>query len=274
MFDISSRLIDLALLEDIGSGDITSTLAIPDNQKAKACFIAKEDLVLAGMPFVKNVFYKIDNDIKFNIFFKEGSFVKKNSIVADVYGRTKSLLLAERTSLNILQRLSGISTFTKKFIDKVKDLSVKIVDTRKTMPGMRYMEKYAVRIGGGFNHRFGLFDCILIKDNHIKSCGGIKKAIQSVKKSNHLFKIEIEVKTLRELKDALKSNVDIIMLDNMNMEDTKKAVKIAKGRALLEFSGGVNLDNIRDIALLGVDIISIGALTHSAKAVDISMKLK
>lgn len=272
--------IRLAILEDIGHGDITSLLVVPEEEKAKANIIAKEDFILAGMPFVKEVFNSIDSDVVINLFFDEGSYVKKGNVIAEISGSVRSLLAGERISLNILQRISGVATMTNQFVKKVDGLSVKIADTRKTAPGMRIMEKYGVKIGGGVNHRFGLYDGILIKDNHIKVAGDIKKAVELVKKGHHLLKIEVEVKSLDELKEALDAGADVIMLDNMSIADMKNAVKIRDSEfgirnygILLEASGNVNLENIRNIAETGVDIISIGALTHSARAVDISMKI-
>jgi nicotinate-nucleotide pyrophosphorylase (carboxylating) len=267
------EIIRLAILEDIGHGDITSLLIVPEGKKAKANIIAKEDFIIAGMPFVKEVFNIIDPGIVMQISFDEGARVKNGDIIAKISGKARSLLAGERISLNILQRISGIATMTNQFVKKVKGLSVKIADTRKTIPGMRIMEKYGVKIGGGANHRFGLYDGILIKDNHIKIAGGAKKAVGLANKGHHLLKIEVEVKNLYELKEALDAGAGVIMLDNMSIPDMKKAVKIAKGKAILEASGNVNLENIRSIAETGVDIISVGALTHSARAVDISMKI-
>jgi nicotinate-nucleotide pyrophosphorylase (carboxylating) len=270
---ILKETIRLAVLEDIGHGDITSFLTISDSKKAKANIIGKEDFVLAGMPFVKEVFTAIDPDIKIKIFFKEGSYIKKGDIIAEINGRAKGILAGERIALNILQRISGIATVTRGYANKLKGLPAKIADTRKTTPCMRFMEKYGVRIGGGVNHRFGLYDGILIKDNHIKVAGGVKKAVILAKKAHHLLKIEVEVKNLDEFKEAVDAGADVIMLDNMSTADMKRAVKIAKGRVLLEASGNVNLNNIRSIAETGVDIISIGAITHSARSVDISIKI-
>jgi nicotinate-nucleotide pyrophosphorylase (carboxylating) len=265
--------IRLAMLEDIGHGDITSILIVHEGKKARANIIAKENFIIAGMPFVKEVFNAIDPGIAMQISFDEGARVKKGDIIARISGSARGLLAGERISLNILQRISGIATMTNQFVKKVRGLSVKIADTRKTIPGMRIMEKYGVSIGGGLNHRFGLYDGILIKDNHIKIAGGVKRAVGLAKKGHHLLKIEVEVKNLDELKEALDAGADVIMLDNMSIPDMKKAVTIAKGNAILEASGNVNLENVRSIAETGVDIISIGALTHSARAVDISMKM-
>lgn len=269
-----------AILEDEGHGDITSTLLISANKKAAARIIAKEDLILAGMPFVKEIFSIIDKNVRIQIFFKEGSNVKKSEVIAEVNGHARSLLLAERVSLNLLQRVSGIATLTHSFVEKVRGLHARIVDTRKTAPCLRFMEKYGVRTGGGFNHRFGLNDGVLIKDNHIKIAGGVRNAIALAGKAHHLMKIEVEVKNIDDFKEALSAGADVIMLDNMSLEDMRKAVSIRDAHALgnkkripLEASGSVILENVRDFAETGVDIISVGALTHSAKAVDISMKI-
>lgn len=269
-----------AISEDEGHGDITSTLIIPANRNATAHIIAKEDFILAGMPFVKEVFSIVDKELELKVFFKDGSIVKKADVIAEANGRARSLLLAERVSLNLLQRVSGIATLTHSFVEKIKGLPVSIADTRKTIPCLRFMEKYGVRIGGGVNHRFGLYDGVLIKDNHIEIAGGVRKAIELAGKAHHLMKSEIEVKNLDDFKEALYAGADIIMLDNMTIEDMRRAVSIKnvyavenKKRITLEASGSVRLENVRDIAETGVDIISVGTLTHSARAVDISMKI-
>jgi len=261
------------MLEDIGHGDITSLLTVPEDSEAKARITAKEDFVLAGMPFVKEVFDAIDTSVAVRVSVQEGAAVKKGEVIAEISGNARSLLAGERISLNILQRISGIATMTRAYVEKVSGLPVKIADTRKTTPGMRFMEKYGVKIGGGVNHRFGLYDGILIKDNHIKIAGGVGKAVGLTKNARHLLKIEVEVKNFDELREALNAGADVIMLDNMSVDEMKEAVTIAKGRAVIEASGNVNLENIRGIAETGTDIISIGALTHSARAVDISMKI-
>ncbi|MCL4458233.1 MAG: carboxylating nicotinate-nucleotide diphosphorylase [Nitrospirae bacterium] len=271
--ELLKETIRLAMLEDIGHGDITSLLVVPEDSEAKARITAKEDFVLAGMPFVKEVLDAIDTAIAVQAFIPEGTAVKKGEVIAEISGNARSLLAGERIALNILQRISGIATMTRAYAGKVSGLPVKIADTRKTTPGMRFMEKYGVRIGGGVNHRFGLYDGILIKDNHIKMAGGVGRAVGLAKEAHHLLKIEVEVKNLGELKEALNAGADVIMLDNMSVDDTKEAVNIVKGRAVIEASGNVNLENIRSIAETGVDIISIGALTHSARAADISMKI-
>ncbi len=273
MNQLLKEIIRIAILEDIGHCDITSTLIIPDDISAKARIIAKEEFVLAGMPFVQDVFAFIDNSIVIEPFLSDGIRVNKGDIIAGLSGNARSLLSGERIALNMLQRASGIATRTNKFVGRVKGLGVKIADTRKTVPGMRIIEKYGVKIGGGVNHRFGLYDGILIKDNHIKVAKGVKKAIELAKKSHHLLKIEVEVKNIEELKEALSAGADVIMLDNMSIEDMKKAVNIVKGMAILEASGNIHIENVREVAETGIDIISIGELTHSAQAVDISMKI-
>jgi nicotinate-nucleotide pyrophosphorylase (carboxylating) len=273
-------LIDLVLKEDVGIGDITSSLLIPEGKSVKAEIIAKEDFLLAGMPFVKEIFSFINEDIRFDSFFKDGDWVKNKTVIANISGNGRDILAGERIALNILQNVSGIATLTNQFVKKVEGLSVKIADTRKTLPGMRLMQKYGVRIGGGINHRFGLFDGILIKDNHIKIVGSLRRAVELSKKGHHLLKVEVEVKNIDEFKEALEAGADVIMLDNMSIKDMKEAVKMrnkriekSNNKVLLEASGGINLENIREIAETGIDIISIGALTHSARAVDISMKV-
>lgn len=262
-----------AILEDIGHGDVTSELTIPKDSNAKARIVAKEDFILAGMPFFNEVFNHIDPAVSVEILAEEGRAIKNGDIIAKLSGRTRSLLAGERVALNILQRISGIATLTHFFMKEVSGFPVRITDTRKTTPGMRVMEKYGVKTGGGFNHRFGLYDGILIKDNHIAAVGGIKAAVEAAKKCHHLLKVEVEVKDIDELRDALDAGADVVMLDNMDIDVMKEAVKIVSGRALLEASGNVSLENLKDIAETGVDIISVGALTHSAKAVDISMKI-
>ncbi len=266
-----------ALLEDIGEGDVTTNTIIPGNHRAKAVLIAKEDFVLAGLPFTERIFKLINSALKFKANKKDGDIVKKGAVIAAINGNTRSLLMAERTALNILQRLSGIATLTYRFVEKVKGLPVKIIDTRKTTPGLRTFEKYAVRAGGGKNHRVGLFDGILIKDNHINAAGGIEKAVNMAKlKAQHMLKIEVEAKNIREVRSALSADAEIIMLDNMSIEDVMKSVKLIRSqnpKVIIEASGNINLENIRAVAETGVDLISVGALTHSAAAVDISMDI-
>ena len=274
--EIPSSVIDFlrrALEEDIGPGDITASLVISRDRKSKARYLAKEDFVLAGLPFAREVFRLLGPSIEFKMFFHDGARIDKGDILAEVYGNTSDILAGERVSLNILQRLSGIATLTDAYVTRVKGLRAKIIDTRKTTPCMRSMEKYAVRMGGGSNHRFGLFDGILIKDNHIEAAGGIKKAVSRARNGFHLSKIEVEVGNIKDLGNAIDAGADVVMLDNMPVSDMRKAVEISNGRVLLEASGGINLKNVRDIAETGVDFISVGALTHSAPAVDISLKI-
>jgi nicotinate-nucleotide pyrophosphorylase (carboxylating) len=262
-----------ALEEDLGPGDITTSLLIPEQATSTAQYTAKETFVLAGFPFAREVFRTIDPSIEWNIFLSEGSRAAKGDVLAEISGKTSAILIGERLSLNILQRLSGIATLTSLFVDKISGLRAKIVDTRKTSPCHRFMEKYAVRTGGGNNHRFGLFDGILIKDNHIHAVGSVREAIQRAKTGHHLTKIEVEVDNLADLGEAIEAGADIVMLDNMPATDMKEAVRKAGGRVVIEASGGVTLENVREIAETGVDLISVGALTHSAAAADISLKI-
>lgn len=269
-----TELLKHGLEEDIGHGDITTSLLIPEKDETRALYIAKGNFVLAGFPFAKEVFRLIDpSSVLFDIFYSEGARVRKGDILAEISGKTGVLLAGERVSLNILQRLSGIATATSRFVDAIRGTKAKIFDTRKTMPCHRFMDKYAVRMGGGMNHRFGLFDGILIKDNHIEAVGNIKEAIKLAKAGHHLAKIEVEVENLKDLKEAIDAGADIVMLDNMSVSDIKKAVSITRGRVIIEASGNVTLKNVRAIAEAGVDMISIGALTHSVTAADISMKI-
>ena len=274
--DIPARVTAMlrqAIEEDLGHGDITSSLIIPEESEARALFVAKGNFVLAGFPFAREVFRILDESITFTTFYPEGARVCKGDVLGEVSGKTRLLLAGERTSLNILQRLSGIATLTARFVHAVAGTKAKIVDTRKTTPGHRFMEKYAVRMGGGVNHRFGLFDGILIKDNHIEAVGGIPQAVARAKSGHHLAKIEVEVENVKELEEALETGADVIMLDNMSVPDMTDAVRIANGRVPLEASGNVTLANVREIAGTGVDLISVGALTHSISAVDISLKI-
>mgnify|MGYP004616370395 CR=1 FL=1 len=269
------KIIELSLSEDIGSGDITTLSTIPDNTQAEGVFIAKQDFVLCGIDIAKKVFLKVDNSVEFKILRKDGDAIQKGETIASVSGNASSLLIAERTALNIMQRLSGISTKTAGCVEMVRGTKAKITDTRKTTPGMRALEKYAVRVGGGSNHRFNLADGVLIKDNHIAASGGIAKAIENARKTiPHTLKIEVEVENFEQLREAILAGADIIMLDNMSNEDMAKAVKIVDGKALVEASGNMDKRNLKEVADTGVDIISIGALTHTVTAADISLKFK
>jgi len=268
------KIVEQALLEDIGTGDITTEFIIPSNLKAEGIIKTSEEGVVAGLDIACLIFKKLDSEIIFQEKIKDGTKVTRGKILAEISGSAQTILKGERVALNFLQRMSGIATITSKFCQEVKDFPVRIVDTRKTTPGLRILEKYAVRMGGGYNHRFGLYDAVLIKDNHIAAAGRIKSAVNSVRKQIfHTVKIEVEVENLSQLQEALEMKVDIIMLDNMNLNAMKKAVKMVKGEALIEASGGITLEKVREIAQTGVDLISVGALTHSVKSLDISMEI-
>jgi nicotinate-nucleotide pyrophosphorylase (carboxylating) len=261
------------LEEDIGHWDIT-TDSLETDKYIEAYVIAKEDGILAGIEFAKEVYNLVDG-CKLENFVKDGASIKKGDILAIVYGSGKSILKAERLSLNIVQRLSGIATLTNKYVEKIKDTGVRLLDTRKTTPGFRAFEKYAVKVGGGDNHRFALYDMVMIKDNHIALAGSITEAVNQIKKKvSPMVKIEVEVSNFEQLEEALKNPVDVIMLDNMSAEDVKKAVKLINKSKLVEVSGNITIENIRDYALAGPDFISTGAVIHSAKWLDISLKFK
>ncbi|MFZ5988500.1 MAG: carboxylating nicotinate-nucleotide diphosphorylase [Bacillota bacterium] len=268
------RIIINALKEDIPSGDITTDNIISENSVSEALLISKDTGVIAGLDVAKRVFELLDDKVDFKKMIEEGQTVKYGDIIAKLKGNTRALLKGERTALNLLQRLSGIATKTRQLADRIKDLPSKVVDTRKTTPGLRILEKYAVRIGGGYNHRFCLSDGVLIKDNHIKAAGGIIKAIELVRdRIPHTIRIEVETETIEQVFEALNGKADIIMLDNMGLDKMIEAVKIINGKAITEASGNVNFDTIYDIASTGVDIISVGGLTHSVNAFDVSMKI-
>ncbi|MEW6095862.1 MAG: carboxylating nicotinate-nucleotide diphosphorylase [bacterium] len=271
-------LIDRAIMEDIGKGDLTTTLCLTQNPVVEAQIIANESGIIAGIEIAELVFKKINKKVKFEKKIEGGKRIKKGDVVASIKGNAQDILSTERVALNFLQHLSGIATLTSKFVEAVKPYKAKIYDTRKTLPTLRAIEKYAVRTGGGNNHRFGLYDGILIKDNHIGIVGGITQAVKQVQQNLTTdMKVEVETKNLDEVKEAVDINVDIIMLDNMSLEMILEAVKIIKASKkdiLIEVSGGVSLENVNEIASTGVDIISIGALTHSAKALDLSLEIK
>jgi len=272
LMTLAGAAIKAALAEDVGTGDITTAATVARSKKGVCRIMAKEDLVLAGIFIAEEVFKILDEKIIFTALAAEGTKVKKGHAIAELRGPLRPLLTGERLALNFLQRLSGIATLTEAFVKKAKE--VKILDTRKTTPGMRAFERYAVRMGGGMNHRYGLFDAVLIKDNHIKAAGGLIKAVKKVKKKlGTTIPIEVEVTTITETKEALAAGADRIMLDNMSPAKIKKILKIIGGKAATEASGGINIANIEEYAATGVDFISIGALTHSAPAVDISMKV-
>jgi len=269
------RIIKAAFEEDIGTGDITTNLTIAKNRKVKAYFLAKEKGIIAGLLVAKRVFKKLDKNIVWKNFVKEGTCVEAGTTIAEVKGMLRALLTGERTALNFLQRMSGIATTTSAFVEKVKGTNTKILDTRKTAPGLRLLDKYSVKIGGGTNHRIGLYDMVLIKDNHIKAAGNITNAVAKIRAGlKGRIKIEVETADLAEVREAINSKVDIIMLDNMTIDMMKEGVKIINGKIKTEASGNINLNSVRTIAETGVDFISVGALTHSVKALDISMKIE
>lgn len=262
------------LAEDIGTGDITTESIFPQHQSGKALFIAKESLLAAGIEHVAPLVFTTQNSAIRCRGIADGTRVSPGAVLLEAEGPVSDLLKAERTALNLAQRLCGIASLTAEFVERIAPLSAKITDTRKTTPGLRVLEKYAVRIGGGSNHRFNLSDGILVKDNHIAACGSITEAVRRVRSSApHTLKIEVETENLAQVEECIGCGVDIIMLDNMDLALIRKAVRLVHKRALLEVSGGVSLETVRDIAETGVDIISVGSLTHSAKAKDISMRM-
>jgi nicotinate-nucleotide pyrophosphorylase (carboxylating) len=270
------HLIHLALSEDIGGGDVTSEALLGNEPSGKAVIVAKQEGVLAGLPVAKMVFRTVNPRVVFRMLKQDGERIKKGQKVALIQGKTKGIFSAERTALNFLQKLSGIAALTAKYVEEIKGTKAKILDTRKTTPGLRVLEKYAVKTGGGENHRMGLFDMILIKENHIKAAGGVSRAIMLARSKCPKEKIEVEVRNLSEVREAIKSRPDWIMLDNMRPDQMKKAVRMIRSATRtikIEASGSVNLKNVRKIALTGVDFISVGALTHSAPALDMSLML-
>lgn len=270
-FDVE-RIIHTALREDIGLGDITTEVTVMDESTERAELVAKETFVLAGLEVAAQVFRRLDPEVKFEAISADAQRVKKGEVIAWLKGRSAALLSGERVALNLLQRMCGIATLTADYVDKVSGTNATIVDTRKTAPGLRALDKYAVRMGGGRNHRIGLFDGVLIKENHIAAAGGISTAVANAReKLPHTLKIEIETRSLDEVAQALEAGADIILLDNMTLHDMRRGVDMIAGRALVEASGGVNLDGVREIAETGVDIVSVGELTHSVKAADISL---
>ncbi|AIS52672.1 nicotinate-nucleotide pyrophosphorylase [Thermoanaerobacter kivui] len=266
------RLIKEALLEDMPYGDITTDLLIPDESVSDAILKVKEDGILCGIDVAKRVFFLLDENIRFEKLKKDGDRIKKGEIIAKIQGNSRAILKGERLALNLIQRMSGIATMTNKYAEKIKNYKAVVTETRKTMPLLRMLDKYAVFIGGGKNHRYSLSDAVLIKDNHIKAVGSIKEAIASAKKSiPHTMKVEVEVRNIDEFKEALEAGADIIMLDHFTIDQLKEAVLLAEGRVLIEASGNVTLENIEEIAKTGVDIISVGAITHSVESLDISL---
>ena len=275
--ELEDRLIDLAFAEDIGDGDHTTLCCIPEDAMGKSHLLIKEDGILAGVEVARRVFAKFDPTMQVEVLINDGTPVKKGDIAMVVKAKVRSLLQTERLMLNIMQRMSGIATQTAKYVERLKGTKTHVLDTRKTTPGLRMLEKQAVKIGGGMNHRIGLFDMILLKDNHVDFCGGITNAItrchEYLKEKSLDLKIEIEVRNFDELAEAMNcGGIDRIMLDNFSVADTKKAVDIVAGRFETESSGGITFDTIRDYAECGVDFISVGALTHSVKGLDMSFK--
>ena len=269
------RLIDLALEEDIATGDITTNALIAPDARGRGIIVAKAPMIVAGLAVARRVFKRLDADLHVTEPAAEGQRAASGDTLMTAEGRMAALLTAERTALNFLQRLCGIATHVRHYVDMLHDIPVRLVDTRKTTPGWRALEKYAVRIGGAANHRFNLSDGILIKDNHIAACGGIAAAVGRARRAApHSLKIEVETETLAEVETALQAGADIIMLDNMEPDDIRAAARLIGGRALVEISGGVDRDNIKTLAACGADIISVGALTHAARAVDISMRIE
>lgn len=278
--DQLDRIIENTLQEDLGTqGDLTTHFSVSENIIGKAHLIAREPMIVAGLPIAERVFQRVDSGLVFDGHVQEGQPVPESGVIAEIFGDLRSILTAERTALNFLQRLSGIATLTRSYVDRIASTNTIILDTRKTTPQLRALEKYAVRMGGGQNHRFGLYDMILIKDNHIDAAGGIEEAITRCRTSLDQMRlqipVEIEVQTLEQLKEVLchPHPVQQIMLDNMTIEEIREAVTLIGGKIKVEASGNITLDTVRDIAATGVDYISVGALTHSVKAADISLRL-
>ncbi|WP_459195874.1 carboxylating nicotinate-nucleotide diphosphorylase [Wukongibacter baidiensis] len=268
------EIIIKGLKEDINNIDITTDNLIEDKSISNAHMIAKEDGVIAGLPIVERVFKNIDEEVQIVFNVKDGDEVEEGTNIAEIRGKTKAILKGERLALNLLQRMSGIAKTCKKYSQIVDGYNVRIVDTRKTTPGLRILEKYAVRMGGCYNHRYNLSDAVMIKDNHIKACGGIKEAIDKIRERiPHTVKVEVEVESISGLEEAIEAGADIVMLDNMSSSEMEKAVKVAAGRVILEASGGITMERLIDVAKTGVNVISVGALTHSVKAMDISLRI-
>ncbi|HPM02647.1 MAG TPA: carboxylating nicotinate-nucleotide diphosphorylase [Candidatus Cloacimonadota bacterium] len=269
-----SEIIALAYEEDIGTGDLTTQYLDLPKKESTAHLIAKQNGVICGLDVAQKAFHYIDSKIRWVAYKKDGDLVEKGDVIAKAEGYSCSLLQAERVALNFLQRMSGIATLTRKHVDLIKPYKAKLLDTRKTTPLLRSLEKYAVRAGGAYNHRFGLYDMIMIKDNHIHAAGSITEAVRRVKRFNTSYKIEVEVKNLEELQEAVQNQVDRVMLDNMSLDQIKEAVRIYSGQIEMEVSGNVKLDTIEAIAATGVDYISSGSLTHSYQSLDISLLFK
>lgn len=273
MKTIFDRIIQMSLEEDVPFGDITTNSIVPADRRVSGRFIAKDDGVLCGIDIAQRTFELVSGDFEMVKYFKDGDSIKKGDVIAEISGNARTILTGERTALNLMQRASGIATATAKAVKAVAGTKAHIADTRKTMPGLRLLDKYAVRVGGGVNHRFNLSDGVLIKDNHIAAAGSIKNAVEAARRHcPHTLKIEVEVENFVQLYEALEAKADIIMLDNMSNEDMAKAVQIIGGRAIVEASGNMGEKDLSEVAKTGVDLISIGSLTHSVKTLDISLK--
>ena len=267
-------LIDLAFAEDVGIGDVTTEATVPPTQEGIGTLLAKSGGIVAGLPVAERVFAKLDETLEFQALVSDGDAVKAGTPIAEVRGSAKAILIGERTALNFLQRLSGIATLTAQFVEAVSDYDTKIVDTRKTAAGWRAVQKYAVRVGGGFNHRFGLYDGVLIKDNHIVAAGGVHNAVRRAREIvPHTAKIEVEIETVDQVDEALAAGADILLLDNMPLGIMQGVVQEVGDRVITEASGGITLDQVQAVAATGVNLISVGALTHSAMPMDISLTL-
>lgn len=270
---VITSAVQTALAEDLGLvGDITAIATVPEDVRATATLGARKPGVIAGIDVARAAFHAVDPNITFEAMVEDGNTIRSGDIVVKLTGKARALLMAERVALNFLSHLSGIATETRAFVDKISHTQAKIIDTRKTTPGLRALEKYAVRAGGGANHRFGLFDAVLIKDNHIVASGGIKSAVEAARQyAGHMVKVEVEVDNLAQLEEAIVAGANVVMLDNMSTDQLTKAVELVDGRAITEASGGVNLETVREIAETGVDLVSVGAVTHSAPILDLGL---
>jgi len=272
--EIVRDIVRRALEEDIGHADVTTQSVVPPEARCWGAVVARREGIVAGLRVAETVFRELDDAVEFRARVADGSFVAEGATVATVAGSARSILTAERTALNFLQRMSGIATVTRRYVSAVEGTGARILDTRKTAPGLRCLDKWAVALGGGSNHRFGLYDGILIKDNHLRLAGGVATAVTAARRNApHGLKIQVEVETLEQVHEALESGADALLLDNMSVSDLRASVGLAKGRALTEASGGVNLETVREVAETGVDFISVGALTHSVPALDIALDI-
>jgi len=271
--DAISEIVARALAEDVGPGDVTTAATVAPEAQCRAEIVAKAEGVIAGLEVARATFEAVDSSITFEPVVADGARVSAGTVVARVAGNTRGVLTAERTALNFLQRMSGIATLTAQYVEAVRGTKARILDTRKTVPGLRLLDKYAVQMGGGENHRIGLFDGVLIKDNHIRAAGGVGEAVRRAKAATDLPRIEVEVQTLDEVEEAIAAGAEVILLDNMALDEIRPAVARVAGRCLIEVSGGVNLETVRSLAETGVDYVSVGKLTHSAPALDLSLEI-